>query len=114
MYHRALWSLAAIAIVVLAVAGTALAVLGGETARPSDDVVFQVGDAGLVMVRSEGTELTVSDVVAEAGWDYEVAQPTGDEVVVAFSSSGTGIEFLATQRDAGVIGKIRIVTSPPG
>lgn len=99
------------ALVVLTVAGTALAVLGGESeARRSTGVIFEVGSAGTVLVRSTGDELIIDGVAATPGWDYRVERSTGPGVEVAFSSADTGIDFVATAQGSDVVGQIRIVS----
>lgn len=110
MYRRALVPVALAALVVLTVAGTALALLGADsTSTPSDGVVFEVGDAGTVLVRDDGDELRVADVINNPGWDYQINRAVGSGVEVAFQSSRTGIEFQATTEGSQVVGQIRIV-----
>jgi len=110
MYQRALVSIGSVAIAVLVIGGLALAGLAQVSAAPSNDVVFQVGEAGSVSVRTDGPQLAIVDVDPNRGWEYDVAtEPTTARV--EFRSEEAGIDFDAALSSDRIVGRIRIVSN---
>lgn len=120
MHRRALVSIALVAVVVMTAGVAALGVLAGSQrgAQGSDtgEVLFEVGEAGTVTVRSTGHDLRIVDVTANTHWEHDVKQSKGDRVQVEFTGSDVGLDFVATVENLSVTGQIRIVAaeSTPG
>jgi len=115
MYHKALVSIALVAVAVVTAGGAALALLGSEDSSSvavTEQVLFDVGEAGTVIVTSDGSRLEVSEVTTASGWDHRIADSSGSSVNVVFVASGMGIDFHADLDDASVVGRIRILASP--
>ncbi len=114
MYRQVLVSMALVATVVTAVGGAAIALVGFEradVARVAEDVLFDVGEAGSVIVRSDGTDVEVVSVSTSDGWGHRIARESGSSVSVVFEADDLGIDFRAGLDEASIVGRIRIVTS---
>lgn len=115
MYRRALVSIALVAIAVMAAGGAAVALLGSASADEAlvaEDVLFDVGEAGSVIVTSDGSDLRVVSVSTADGWGHRIAREGGSSVNVVFSAAGLGIDFHAVLDEASIVGRIRIVAAP--
>jgi hypothetical protein len=77
-------------------------------------MLFGVGEAGSVIVRSDGTEVSVVEVVTSEGWDHRIAREVGSSVNVVFVAAAVGIDFRAALEESSIVGRIRIVTPPAG
>lgn len=115
MYRRALVSIALVAVAVLTAGGAALALFGHDSVSPTsplEQVLFEVGEAGSVVVSSDGSSLEVVDVTAADGWEHRIASMSGSTVNVVFVARDMGIDFHADLDDASVVGRIRILSAP--
>ena len=109
MYQRALVPIIVVAAAVFVVGGLAVVGLAQATASPSTDVVFHVGEAGSVSLRTEGPDLAVVSVAPNTGWEYQVDnEPTAARVEFR-SADAAGIDFDAALSSDRIVGRIRIV-----
>ncbi len=116
MYRRALIPIALVAVAVMAAGGAALALLSDaeDNRLEPADTLFEVGDAGQVVVRAQEDRLVVADVQARRGWSYSVDSPDDGSIAVSFDNGFTRLEFGAHDDGDVVVGRIRIGRSTNG
>jgi hypothetical protein len=86
------------------------------TAENAETVMYEVGDAGVVTVASDGATLSIVKVDAAAGWAAEVEVAVGREVEADFRNGTRRIQFNAEFDDGRVRVRVRerVEGSPAG
>lgn len=69
-------------------------------------VTFGAEDAGWVRVLQTGDTLTVTEVIANPGWEATIESATGTSVEVKFENAGTILDFHAEIESGGVTTKV--------
>jgi hypothetical protein len=86
------------------VTGVAWAAMPTTTAI---DTMFEVGDAGTVVVVTDGAQVAIDEVVAAAGWRYEIGSSVGVEAQVDFWSGDRRVRFTAELEDGEIRSRVR-------
>ncbi|MDH4116280.1 MAG: hypothetical protein OEX04_03300 [Acidimicrobiia bacterium] len=83
-------------------------------ANPASEQVIEAGEAGSVLVATDGTVLEVTEVLPAPGWSGEVEVPTGREVEVDFRNGTRRIQFNAGLEDGVIRVRLREGTATGG